>query len=149
MYYAFGLKIASQLQLPELLTVEGPRALSEGNVDVHVRFGPVPASMPAAQDRGICFQTAPSRALIALDDVARFDIRDGREIVIERAAGVCDSTLRLFVLGYCMGTLLHQRGLLVLHASVVARGDNCLAQCGRIGGGGHISVGQRSLFDRG
>jgi hypothetical protein len=133
MYHAFGLNIQSEIDLPELLTSESEATdglrLASCSADVDVRFGSVPSQIEA-QDSGICFQAAPSRMLINLPDVARFDIRDGREIVIDRADGVCDSTLRLFVLGYCMGALLHQRQKLVLHAAVVARDDHCLAFAG-------------------
>jgi len=68
--------------------------------------------------------------LISLDGVGRFDIRDGNQVVIARSPDVDDSTLRLFLLGYCLGTLLQQRGLLVLHASIVASGNSCIALAG-------------------
>lgn len=123
MHFAFGLTIDSQLELPELLP-------GTGSADVTVRFGDVPAELPDVQHRGICFQTASSRVLISLDGVASFDIRNGNEVVIDKAPDVADSTLRLFLLGYCLGTLLHQREMLVLHASVVARGESCIAFAG-------------------
>ena len=131
-YRAFGLRISSQIRLPELLP-------GGNHPDVVIRFGSVPESIPAAEDHGICFQTAPSQALISLEQVSRFLIRDGREIVIDRAPDVDEGTLRLFLLGYCLGVLLHQRGVLVQHASVVAQDGVCMALAGA------SSVGKSTL----
>lgn len=133
MYYAFGLNIDSDIELPELITDQvradfRPR-LAPSSANVRFRFGSVPENIEA-HDKGICFQSAPSRVLVNIPKVARFDIRDGEEIVVARADGVCDATVRLFLLGYAVGALLHQRGLLVLHAAVVARGEHCLALAG-------------------
>ena len=50
----------------------------------------------------------------------RMLVREGREIVIEPAPRVDERALRLVVLGNGVGMILHQRGLLVLHASAVA-----------------------------
>ncbi|MBK9713270.1 MAG: serine kinase [Kouleothrix sp.] len=47
-------------------------------------------------------------------------VRGGREIVVDPACGVEERVLRLFLLGGALGLLLHQRGLLTLHASSVA-----------------------------
>ncbi len=44
----------------------------------------------------------------------------GRDLVIEPAPGAEESELRLIMLGPALAVLLHQRGLLVLHASAAA-----------------------------
>lgn len=122
-FSAFGLTLSSELPCPELLP-------GEGAPDVRVRFGAVPGVLPGAVDAGGCYQTAPGRALVTLDGIARFLICDGHTITIDPAPGVDDDTLRLFVLGDCMGVLLHQRGMFVLHASAVARADRCIVLAG-------------------
>jgi hypothetical protein len=49
-----------------------------------------------------------------------FRMSRGREVVVEPAKGADASELRLILLGPALAVLLHQRGLLVLHASAVA-----------------------------
>jgi hypothetical protein len=55
--------------------------------------------------------------------VGTFLIRLGREVVIEPEPATEDAVLRLFLLGPVMSILLHQRGFLALHASVVSIGS--------------------------
>jgi hypothetical protein len=50
---------------------------------------------------------------------ATFEIRDGREIVVDPGAGMTQAVLRLFILGPALAVALHQRGRLVLHGSAV------------------------------
>jgi hypothetical protein len=89
--------------------------------DVTVRYGPVPDELPDPSTRRILFQLAPEQCLLDLRRVAgvRFHVRNGNEIVVDRAEGAADNTVRLFLLGSCMAALLVQRGLLPLHGSTV------------------------------
>jgi hypothetical protein len=127
MYQAFGLKIASCLPLPAFLECEGERC------DVTVRYGAVPEELPGAAWKGVRFQAAPGRLLLIVDDVARYLVRDGREILIDRAPGASDDDVRLFLQGSAFGALLQQRGLLALHASAVAVGEGAVAFMGPSG----------------
>ena len=54
---------------------------------------------------------------------------------IDPAPGVEERLLRLSLLGPALALILHQRGLLVMHASVVARGDRAVAFLGKNGWG--------------
>ncbi len=126
-YQAFGLKIASCLPLPAFLESEGERC------DVTVRYGEAPETLPDAVQRGVRFQAAPGRLLLLVDDVARYLVRDGREIIIDRAPGASDDDVRLFLQGSAFGALLQQRGMLALHASAVAVGEGAVAFMGPSG----------------
>jgi hypothetical protein len=61
----------------------------------------------------------PAGTQIGWDSVGAFLVRDGCEIVIEPDPAATPERIRLFLLGAAMGVLLHQRGLMVLHASAV------------------------------
>jgi hypothetical protein len=67
--------------------------------------------------------------------VGAFLVRHGREIVIDPAPGVEERLLRLSLLGPALALLLHQRGFLIVHASVVAQGDCAVAFLGKNGWG--------------
>jgi hypothetical protein len=93
-----------------------------------VRFGSV-----AAQDEAVA--VADGVLILSVPAVARYRIEGGREILIDPAPGVSERNLRVFLLGSAMGALLHQRGLLPLHANAVEFGGRAFAFLGRSGAG--------------
>lgn len=127
---AHGLTIASSLPLPELATASGA-------ADLVVSEGSVPQSLPAATTRGVLFELDQTRCLINLDRIAgaRFLVRDGREIVVERRSGADDRAIRLFLLGSCFAAALFQRRHLPLHASAVLTRDGAVLFSGESGVG--------------
>lgn len=90
-----------------------------GDPHVRVRLAPVekPPGDPAAP-RSYTSQAGQFR--IHWRNVGTFLIRHGREIVVAPEPGVEDALIRLFFLGPVLAILLQQRGVLVLHASVVS-----------------------------
>ena len=62
-------------------------------------------------------QVSPDATLFTFPEVARYLIREGCEIVIQRDPGAGDAEVCLGLLGTCVAVLLHQRGILPLHAS--------------------------------
>lgn len=117
-YTVHGLQIESEIALPEL------RLASDRPTDVHIRYGSVPTSLPEPLGVGGYFQAAPDTFLLTVHDTARYLVLKGREIVVEPLPNCPDNALRLYLLGSALGALLHQRRLLVMHASTIqtARG---------------------------
>jgi hypothetical protein len=112
-YSAYGLQIDSEIPLPELLPG------SNGSADVHIRYGDVPPALPDRPGRGGYFQATPDTLLFVAGDIARYLVVKGQEIVIERLSSCTDALLRRYLLGSAFGALLHQRHLLVMHASTI------------------------------
>ena len=108
-YQIFGLRVRSELALPELLPAEGA-----GAPDVVVRRGQLAG---ARGHEGL--QAEGDELLLSIPDVARYRISDGAEILVDAEATVPDRNIRLFLLGSAFGALFHQRGLLPLHANAV------------------------------
>lgn len=113
-YTAFGLAFGSSFELPFAgLAGEWP-------VDVVVREGRAPATLPApAVDHGT-WQAEPQALLLHAAGVARFFVRGGREIVVARRGG-SDAAIAAVLNAPVMAALLQQRGLATLHASAVVR----------------------------
>lgn len=131
-YSAYGLSIRSALSLPELIPGVAPDADSG---EVVVTFGPV-QHRPAQLDKsGFGFWATAGEACHVLDTVGAFLVRGGHEIVIDPVPGVEERLLRLSLLGPALALILHQRGLLVIHGSVVARGEMAVAFLGKNGSG--------------
>jgi hypothetical protein len=111
-YRAFGLNIASEVELPEL--VEGVLP-----ADIEIHYGNVPSSIENPLTSGVRFQASPQLFLLKVDYVARYLIKGGKEIIIQTESGTREEDVRLFLLGSAFGALLHQREMLPLHGSAV------------------------------
>lgn len=111
-YHVFGLSLESALACPELLP--GPATTTP---DIVIRYGDVPEALEQPADSGARWQTAPGVYLLDLRRVARFLVRDGKEIVVQPVGGVSEDSLRTFLLSACLSILLHQRKLFALHCS--------------------------------
>jgi hypothetical protein len=124
-YAVFGLTVRSGIALPELFSVESPP-----DADVTIRVAPLtnPESPPGLKGCG-------DSLLLTVPDVARYRIEGGREIVIDPNPSAPERNIRLFLLGSAFGALLHQRGLLPLHANAVEINGRAIAFMGESGAG--------------
>ncbi len=127
-YSAFGLRIRSRLELPELPPVE------PGRPDVDITCDGVPSELPDALARGVRYQASADRLLLQVDGVARYLV-GGKRIAVEPAPGAHEDDVRVFLLGSVFGALLNQREDLVLHASAVATRGRCAVFLGFSGAG--------------
>lgn len=109
----FGLTIDSEIPLPGL--VSAPEGAA---VDVTVR---------RAALRG--------QADLVIEEAGSFAVRGGSEILVDAPADMPESNVRLYLLGSAMGMLLHQRGLLPLHANAVSVDGKAIAVAGPSGAG--------------
>ncbi len=115
-YTAYGLTIASVLHLPELVPLDASSNLTP---DISIRYGEVPLELDQPDAIGVIYQAKPNQFLLTLNDIARYLVSGGQEIVIARTPESQDSEVRLFLLGSVLAALLHQRGMLVLHGSAI------------------------------
>jgi hypothetical protein len=115
---AFGLRIASDLPLPELES----RDNHPGTDDVVIRLleTRIP-DLPPGQE--LAFRHSTGEHVLTWAAVGTFKISGTNLIEINRAPGVSDAFLRLPLLGPVLALLLHLRGALVLHASSVTVGS--------------------------
>jgi len=72
---------------------------------------------------------------LQVPEVARFLVTDGQEIVVDPCDGVDEDSVRVFLLGSALGSLLLQRGMVVLHGNAISVGDGCLVCVGPSGSG--------------
>ncbi len=119
-YSVFGLVLQSEFDLPELL-----RAPEDVPADVAVRFG------AAGEEHKI----SPDEMNLVVPKVASYLIRGGREILVAPREGASSRNIRLFLLGSALGGIIHQRGLLPLHANAIDIGGRAVAFLGHSGAG--------------
>ena len=114
-YEAYGLSVRSPFPLP-FLPLPVHRA---GEPDVMVRIGATPAALPSPIVKNSSFgEVAPRAFLLAVDDVARFLVTNGRDVLVEPCGGN-DYDLGVFLTGSVFVALLQQRGVVTLHASAI------------------------------
>ena len=133
MLTGYGLRIDSELPLPDL--APEPAAASREPADVVVRLAAVPPPSPSAAllPRGLWVDG--DRIGLDVPGVGRYACTGGTRIVVEPAPGATDAALRLFLLGSALGALLTQRGLLVLHGNAFVVDDACAVVLGHSGAG--------------
>ncbi len=145
-YKAYGLTISSQIELPELEPSE------PASVDVLITVGPIDLPKPSSET-GTAFRFEARQQYLAWQTVGAFLITDACRIEVEPAPDVDDALLAFPLLGPVMALLLHQRGLLILHASAIAVGGKSAVFMGDKGAGksttasAMIRAGHRLLTD--
>ncbi len=71
-----------------------------------------------------------------IPDIANFQVKDGLQIAYQPHGSVSMQDLRLFLMGSCMGALLQQRGLIVLHGNAITwNHKTCTIYVGEQGAG--------------
>ena len=130
-YFAYGLGIHSLLPLPEFM------AAPDVEADVVIKLGNVNQSLPDLRKARSSFHmtATPQEACLFWDRLGTFLVRNGREIIIEPFPRAEERLLRLPLWGAVLAVLLHQRGLLVLHASAVGINGSAVAFIGGKGQG--------------
>ncbi|HEX8225684.1 MAG TPA: hypothetical protein VF605_17875 [Allosphingosinicella sp.] len=123
-YRLFGLNLRSELDLAGLAP-----SVEADDADVEIGFGAVPAS----DHKG--YRATEEGTLLSVAKVGRYLIREGRQILIDPAPEASERNVRLFLLGSAIGALLHQRGLLPLHANAIDIGGRAVAFSGHSGAG--------------
>lgn len=127
-YSAYGLTVAMPLPCPELIP-------SKGNPDICVSFGSLPLSLPGATYKGPHFEIASHTVLLKVEDELRIMITNGNRILIDTNSRAREDEIRVHLLGPAMAAALHQRGMLLLHASCSKIKDLCVAFIGDKGVG--------------
>ncbi|MGQ3477923.1 serine kinase [Paenibacillus sp. TY11] len=127
-YTAFGLRIASELNLPELI-LAAPGAVE----DVVVRQADLTVWSDQLEQANFVMQG--ERFMFQIPGTAIYAVREGKEIEVSIFPGADPDTVRLFVLGTCMGVLLMQRRILPIHGSAVVIGGRAYAFVGESGTG--------------
>lgn len=124
-YRLFGFTIRSEIRLPEVFP-----ATDDAPPDVTIRRGEI---REMKSQYGL--ESEGETLLLNVPEVGRYRIRGGSEITVEAQKGVPERNVRLYLLGSAFGALLHQRGMLPLHANAVDIQGKAVAFMGAPGAG--------------
>jgi hypothetical protein len=132
-YKAFGLTIKSDIQL------SGFTDLQPGDVDVTITSGLVPKAIKDPVNKGVLFSSSSHEFLLKVLNVGSYYVCNGNQIIIEPNPKATPEEISLFLFGTAMGALLHQRGMIPLHASAVNYNNAAILFLG------HSGVGKSTL----
>ncbi|HLK51575.1 MAG TPA: hypothetical protein VKT49_25720 [Bryobacteraceae bacterium] len=124
-YSAYNLAIASEIRLPEL-------PLGPPGDDLQLRLA---AAEGPVEPQPIQWREPVGEAFFSFPRVGRFLVRAGREVIITPDPDSDPTLFPLYVQGMMLASALYQRGLFVLHASVIDFDGSAVALMGPIGAG--------------
>lgn len=150
-FSAYRLLFASSFPIPEMVPA---RPADPGRApDVRISTADFPDELPDKLGSSAVHEVNARALLLRVSGVGRYLVREGREILVDPDSSATDHDLRVYLLGTCLGALLHQRGFLVLHASGVTTEGGCLLFTGDSGAGKStllaefLSRGRKMLVD--
>ena len=144
-YRAYGLHLRSAIPLPFDPWPEADAA----EPDVAVRVGTIPAELPDGAGnvtRTAFWQARPGVFRMEVEEVARYLVTGGRDVLVEPLRGSEDDVVTFFA-SSPFTVLLQQRGVLTLHAAAVKTEAGAALLFGR-GGIGKSSLAA-ALVERG
>ena len=103
------------------------------NIDILIQLAP--GDSPIPKNAGRCIEHSVECSLIRIENIADFEIRDGRQIRVWPAVGATQKDIEIFLFGPAWATLCHQRGTLPLHASAIVTANGITAFAGYSGSG--------------
>lgn len=124
LYAHSGLCVSSAIRFPELPL--------EPEIDGRRR---IDVSVIVEHQRREARSLAVDQYSFHVPGVGFYEVRGGRTISVSEVRKASPGAVRLFTLGSAWGALLHQRGAVPLHASVVKVGEQAIAFCGRTSAG--------------
>ncbi len=137
----YGYRLRSDIALPSL-----PLLTDAGAPDLTLRRGPVPDCLPEPSWSSPFVEIGTDGTLLArIGDTLKFIIQNGRDIVLDQHSRAETSVIETFLFSVVAGSILHQRGMLALHASCVMIGDKAIALAGVSGRGKSTLAGALSM----
>ena len=109
---AFGLKIHSEIPLPELISSKSETA------DITIYLVKLDLPMNTLLNEGLNYKVKKNAIFRFWDEIGKFKITK-HSIIVDPVHSLNKIILRSFILGTIFATLLSLRGLFVLHASSV------------------------------
>ena len=86
-------------------------------LDFPIEIASVPPDLPQPTARGVLWQAGPGQFLLAVPEVARYLVSDGRQITVDPAPGASEADVARFALMTPLAALWYQRGQVALHAA--------------------------------
>jgi hypothetical protein len=124
-YFYSGLRVSSEILIPEWASFESPEDHPDAEIFIRVSGELTPGEAPANFES----VAGVGHYRLFVPGVGLFEVRNGNEIQVSPLAGSEDNNIRLYLLGTAWGVVCYQRGLFVLHGSAISTGSAAVAFC--------------------
>lgn len=141
LYKAFGICIESEILIPQFNHAENQLA------DVSIKFGDLKNVLPSGDEFERAMQISEDEICFYFEQTGCFLARRGCEIIVDPYPAAEEQLIRLPLIGIVLAALLHQRKMLVLHASAVSISGEATVFLGWKGAG--KSTTAATLYERG
>lgn len=142
-YWAYGLKVGSQIPFPELFPIT-----EEGPMDVDIVFGEIPIiEKTDAGFHSADYDITPDVYRITIKDVASYHVSEGKHIIISADGKADQDSIRLFCLSNAFAAALQQRKMIPLHCAAILDKGELVLVFGASGAG--KSTTMASLLQKG
>lgn len=115
-YYAYGLGIHSDIEIPEFI-------IKETQADLTILYNcdrSLEDYLPAEViEQAWALHVDRQQGLVYVKDVGLFTLERGKEIVFTPTSSASEAMIRFYLVGTVMAIILYQRQFLVLHGSVI------------------------------
>ena len=125
-YRAFGFVIDSELEL-----IQVTKDHTEEAPEINIRYAKLSETGLSFND----FYQDSREYRMCPNGVANFRITDGKLIEVEPLSEKELAHIGVYILGTCMGAIMHQRKLFLMHGSCVTDGEHSVLLCGNSGAG--------------
>lgn len=125
-YRAFGMVIESEFPIAQVPVLEG-----EETPDVVIRAADL-SGYAIPED---VFAVTPDSVMFQIEAIGNFRVTNGDLVEVDVKKETTDDYLAIFLMGSCMGAILHQRGLVPIHGSCVTNGHRSVIITGDSGAG--------------
>jgi hypothetical protein len=129
-YEAFGLKIMSEINLPE---VKRAKSKLEG-ANVEIVLGDLSREWEEFGHEGK-YSVKDNTVIFCIKNTAIFSIEKGERVIVSPLEHADFNKIRLYILGTCMGIILMQKKILPLHGSAFVINGKAYAIVGNSGAG--------------
>lgn len=134
-YLVYGMHVESNLQLPEVHSLQQEQLPRATPADIEIVLGSVPEPLRVVEGHEWTIEVSGSKCLIQAEGIARFLIEEGQKITVDIYPGATQNDVRVFLIGSALGAAAHQKGLVPLHVSAVQTPGGAIAFTGDSGAG--------------
>ncbi len=125
-YRAFGMVIESEFPIAQVPVSDG-----EETPDVVIRASDL-SGYAIPEDR---FVVSADSVLFQIETIGVFRVTNGNLVEVDVKKELTDDHLAVYLMGSCMGAILHQRGMVPIHGSCVTNGHRSVIITGDSGAG--------------
>ncbi|CUU46373.1 hypothetical protein [Clostridium beijerinckii] len=128
-YEVYGLKIKSDIELPELIKSDGL------DYEINICVGNTPNDVLKSIEQGRNLYLDYKKIWFNIKSVGTYLIYNGNTIVVDRCANSEAEDVKAYLLGSALGLMLFQRNTLAIHGGTVVINNKTLTLVGDSGSG--------------